>query len=579
MAAEEAVFTAATARTEVRKSILRMEYHIARGPKGARGVAREVAYLDAMGRQSARLGAKTAAGVNVSAKKGLGQRARDALSAKASGNGASAGRLRSSLLAEYSQDTMSGAREWTNDVSAVWVWVANASACPACLDQHGKTFNGPFTPMHPSCLCYPEAPDVAAANGVDPLTQAQLVKTLVTSNNPAFAATGKALADGAITVEEAAAAATRRSAKGLKRWQLALRDQAGRAAALNPEATPIGAAGLTPHPGTPGALKAEREAILNPPTLAEVKAAKEVVLKEITWLENMQAKSSTRIGFSAKRHEQTLKRAQRIIDRAVTSPVFRAKMDEAVDGLKYLKTLSDTNKGKQTRWAGRFSHRTPYRRDASGKLVPGGRAEGIRGIELQMRMQVQDNVDEWNAAVKAYNAKAKELSDEIRAARYQVQQDAIAQGRRLARYEIDAAIDQDIWARQAALQKTKPTKSKVGLTADRPTQDVAEVLLHEVTHAVDEATEFAYSEKALADGVRDEFRRLAATDDPLASAYRYGAELEFGGKKGHETFAEVVRMYHHGTGIMTRSGTAKQGAAAWREANPVLAKWVEDNVL
>jgi len=41
MAAEEAVFTAAVARDEVRKSLMRMEYHMSRGPAGLRGVTRE----------------------------------------------------------------------------------------------------------------------------------------------------------------------------------------------------------------------------------------------------------------------------------------------------------------------------------------------------------------------------------------------------------------------------------------------------------------------------------------------------------------------------------------------------------
>ena len=576
MAAEDAVLTAALARDEVRKSLARMEYHLARGPRGVLGVNREVAFLDAMGRQSARLGNTVAtAATNVSAKPGLGLRAKSALTAQAGGNTASAGRLKSSLLSEYSQDTMNGAREWTYTGEQPWVWATNASACPACLHNHGSTFEGPFVPMHPSCLCFPLDPADAAEAGVEQLTDKQLTDTLLASNNRAFVQVGQKLADNTLTVGTAAREATRRSATGLARWSKTLKDQSARVAAAGEPATATATATVTAAP-------AAVEPVLEVPTLAEVKAAKEVVLKEIKWLDSMK-EAGVDIRYSAARHEQILARAQNILNRSVTSAHFRGLMDDAMRTLNRFETLSDTNKGRQTKWAGRFKHRTSVRTKSfsfDDALPQSSPRTTFRAIELQMRYQNTAAMEEWNALVTAYNAELRIVNQEVSAARLAIRQAARAEGKILSSYEIDQLVDPALWRRVEALQKTKPKKGAVGLTADRPAQDVAEILLHEVTHAVDEATGFAYSEKVLADGIRDEFRRIEkAAADQFSSAFRYGAESGLGGGNGHETFAEVVRMYHHGTGIMTKDGIAKQSAVAWREAHPTLATWVEENVL
>lgn len=224
MPAEDAVFTAAVARDEVRKSLNRMEYHLSRGDRGLLGVKREVAYLDALGRQSARLGAGANIGaVNVGAKLGLGERAKLSLLQAQAGNGARAGKLKSSVLAEFSQDTMDGARQWTRVVDTPWVWVANGSACAACLANHGTEQQGEFVPMHPSCLCWPANPGEAAAEGIRQLTDEELVQTLLDSNNPEFASIGRKIQRGQMSIAEAAEAATRRSSKGLRAWNAARR--------------------------------------------------------------------------------------------------------------------------------------------------------------------------------------------------------------------------------------------------------------------------------------------------------------------------------------------------------------------
>jgi hypothetical protein len=574
MGAEEAVYTAAVARDEVRNSLNRMEYHMSRGKAGLRGVTREQNYLNALGRQASKLGAGTAGGVNVGAKTGLGTRARAALLAQANGRTDTAGRLKSSLLAEFSQDTMSGAREWTYDGEQTWVWTANASACPACLDNHGKIYKGPFTPEHPSCLCFPQEGTDAAANGVRPLTGREITGTLTDSNNPAFAAVGQALRTGKVTIDQAAAGAARRSAKGARRWKATLDDQAERAAALGGEAPPAPAAAPAPEAAV---LDDAATIVDDVPTVAEVAKLEEEVTEAINWLKSMKD-SGTAIKYSAKRHEQTLIRAQHILNRAVTSPKFKGQLDEVMRSLNQFKTLSDTNKGGRTKWAGRFSHRGTLQRGPDGTLdfSPGAQRTMFRKIELQMRTTDWQKLDDWNAAVVDWNTRAKATHLKIQEARGEARRRL---GPGASRVAIDDAVPQGIWDELDGLKRTKPSKQAQGLNIDRPAQEVAEVLLHEATHAVDEAAGWAYSEKVVADGIQEQFRFLASQDDKWASAYKYGAERGMGFGKGHETFAEVVRFYHHGTGVMTADGVAPQSATAWRAAHPKMAKWVEDNVL
>lgn len=205
MAAEDSVMVAAHAREEVRKSLDRMAYHLTRGPRGVRGWEREVRFLDSLSKQSARLGQNTALGTAIAGgKEGLGSRA---LAALEGGNSASIGRTKSSLLASFSDDTMLGARAWTyeggfTNVDATWIWMANASACAACLANHGEKFYGAMVPEHPSCLCWPTDDNDALARGVKKLDDGQLLDTMRNSNNPRWRAQAQLVDDGRFSVRD-----------------------------------------------------------------------------------------------------------------------------------------------------------------------------------------------------------------------------------------------------------------------------------------------------------------------------------------------------------------------------------------
>lgn len=237
MAAEDAVFVAANAREEVRKSLERMEFHLGRGRRGFRGVQREVNFLDALGRQSARLGGATAGTVSVGATPRLGQQALEGMRAGAAGNAAVRGRAKSSVLAKFSENTMAGARQWTYLGATTWMWIANGSACVACLDNHGTISSGSFTPEHPSCLCFPENPGLAQARGVQRLSDQQLQGVLLNSNNIRFVRVGNLIRNGTKTRREAAADASRTSPRDVLAWQRRFLEMQGRVLTLPEAAT------------------------------------------------------------------------------------------------------------------------------------------------------------------------------------------------------------------------------------------------------------------------------------------------------------------------------------------------------
>jgi len=527
MAAEEAVFTAAVARDEVRKSLMRMEYHMSRGPAGLRGVTREQNFLDALGRQSARLGAGTAGGVNVGAKAGLGTRARAALIARQNGNGVSAGRFRSSLLAEFSQDTMSGAREWTYDGKSEWVWVSNASACPACLDQHGKRFKGAFVPMHPSCLCFPQDPQEAAANGVQPLTEQQLVDTLMASNNAAFASVGEAVRSGRMSIAEAAEQATRRSAKGLARWQKTITDQRARAQRIAEDTIFGPVEVVAPEPTVPANI------VDDLPTKGEIVGA----LDEVEVEQFVLRPDGAKITYKAKKHQAIIDEVERRLNQVIDHPGMRAKLRAALDNLTEFRTYSNAQQTTVGRfkWWGRPGH--------SSK----------RAIEVNMRRMDPTKVAEYNAAMDAANAAAQAADDLYRAA------------------EITPL---DYQQRINRIKRNLPDKKS--LYIDSTVDDVVDTLVHEGFHAIDEATGFKLGSRAARE-IQKDVQAIYHSSDPNARAFQYAAELRPTGRRGVETAAEMVRMYFMGTGEQaTSAGIAPISAAEWRRTYPKLAAWVED---
>lgn len=156
MAGADAVRTTAIARREVRASIERMEYHLGRGPRGVRGVQREVNFLNALHRKAGELGGK-AVGLSTSVVpiRSFGD---EVLAALGGADSRSIGRVKSSILADFSADGLTQARKRGTVGDLEWVWVANSSACPTCLAKHGYQHKGEFVPTHPSCLCIPEEP-------------------------------------------------------------------------------------------------------------------------------------------------------------------------------------------------------------------------------------------------------------------------------------------------------------------------------------------------------------------------------------------------------------------------------------
>ena len=528
MSAEEAVFTAATARDQVRKSLARMEYHMSRGPRGLRGVEREQAFLNALGRQAARLGAGTAGGINVSAKGALGTRARAAMLAKANGRGDTAGRLKSSLLAEFSQDTMSGARDWTYaDPEAQWVWITNASACPACLDNHGKRFQGPFTPMHPSCLCYPERPEQAAQDGVRTLTSREIMGTLENSNNVAFAKEGAAIRAGRRTIKDAAVDSTRRSARGLQRWAKTLDDQAERAQGLAADAI-FGAADDVAE-GAVATLEGMAEA-----TPAALEEAAEEIVQEA--LDLLGGKTSQRLG--SLKHKVVLEQANELMEQTISDPGLRAKLRAAFANLDEVQTYAQA----ENRVTGSF------------EWLSGVQNRG-RKLKLNTRRLNYEAVDEYNTAMDASNAAARAGFEAYRR----------------------GEISQAAWDAEKRRIQRDLTPSKKGLHTDASPQQLMETLVHEGWHAVDEAADFKYAKDAIKSGQRDEVRRIYKSQDPNGPAFSYAAETR--GGTGAETSAELVRMYFTGTGEQARAaGVAPLSAEEWRQTYPSLARWVEEQI-
>lgn len=178
--ATDAVTATAVARREARASLDRMEYHLGRGTRGARGVAREVRFLDALHSSTVRqTGASVGAKFTGSANFPLGQKAVSALSG---GNSATIGRMKSSILADFSADALQGPRS-IGSLESQWRWTANASACPSCLDRHGQPFSGDFVPLHPSCLCIPQPTNTP---GLRPLSDGELVEMAEQYGSPRY---------------------------------------------------------------------------------------------------------------------------------------------------------------------------------------------------------------------------------------------------------------------------------------------------------------------------------------------------------------------------------------------------------
>lgn len=211
MAATDAVTATAVARREARASMDRMQYHLGRGRRGLRGVEREIAFLDQLHTATIRqTGAAVGAVTTGRAQEKLGTKAVNALS---TGRASDIGRMKSSILADFSADGLQPVRNMTKEMQ-LWKWTANASACPSCLDRHGQPFSGNMIPMHPSCLCIPQPMDTP---GLRTLNDAELVNIYETYGDPRYRSKVEAFRNGTISRQELSTVeAVNKSIQGLQ---------------------------------------------------------------------------------------------------------------------------------------------------------------------------------------------------------------------------------------------------------------------------------------------------------------------------------------------------------------------------
>ncbi len=210
MPASDAVTTAGVARREVRNSLARLEFHLDRGTRGTRGVAREVRFLNAL-HESAAIQGSRAVGVRpLVGGPSFGNRARAAL---ATGNAGTIGRMKSSLLADFSADALQAPRELASTLNR-WVWTANASACASCLNDHGNIFTGIFVPNHPSCLCIGQP---VGTPGLGRLSDSELISVHRQFGDPRYNARVDAFERGDISrAELAQVEAVNQTVRGLQ---------------------------------------------------------------------------------------------------------------------------------------------------------------------------------------------------------------------------------------------------------------------------------------------------------------------------------------------------------------------------
>lgn len=598
MAGEDAVFTAAVARDEVRKSLARMEYHLNRGRKGERGWLRERDFLNALGRQSSKLGG--GAGTAIGGAPGLGERALRAMQIQNANGAPSAatGRLKSSILGDFSADTMNGAREWTYDGQQEWIWTANASACPACLDNHGKRFTGPFVPMHPSCLCFPQQPVDAAAQGVRPLDTRQVVGTLTKSNNPQFRAVGQQIRAGITTTKEAAGKAARQSSGDLKKWSRAVDDQVDRAIAVNEgrEVLPQPPTGARSAPSQRGGTTTtevpnspttslegplgeppvvdDLPAFVDIPSFAQTEAAlaAQAVPKggPVKWVTQLfdapDAQGTPRnIKLGAKKHRKQLEAAQESLEATVDSAELREVLAAAIDDLTELETRAKLKAPNGKSYAGVYEHYKSPVINKSGQVTQSEfsfRAGG-QAMRLAMREGNRDEILRWNDDVRKHG---------------HLKADA-AQARNRARF--GSVEYEELDEEYQRLRKAGPNKKDYELYRDRPVEHLAGTWLHETVHAADTKAMNLWRKSAVDNGMGEKMRAVASGTDEYAAAFRYGSEIArpAAQQKGAETVAELVRMYYYGTGSKTPPGLPELSAGAWRKLYPDFAKWVEDEII
>jgi hypothetical protein len=256
----------------------------------------------------------------------------------------------------------------------------------------------------------------------------------------------------------------------------------------------------------------------------------------------MKLTETAQVKYGGKWHEAVVKEAEVLFDKAVTDPTLRLKMARALEDMDQFSTYA-----RQTSTAGSFQW-----------WGQGGRSYKT-AMELNMRRQVSAEVERWNAHVMEYNAKARALMADYQSGK------------------IGQLTYQEEWA---ALKRGRAQKADYKLWDNASAESVADTMVHESFHAVDEASGFAYGASARKE-IQAEVRAIARSADPQAKAFEYAAELKKPPRvAGVETAAETVRMYFMGTGDQASAwGIKPLTHLEWRAKYPKLAKWVEEVVL
>lgn len=111
---------------------------------------------------------------------------------------------------------------------------------------------------------------------------------------------------------------------------------------------------------------------------------------------------------------------------------------------------------------------------------------------------------------------------------------------------------------------------------DAPAEDLAQTILHELTHAIDDLDNLALREKIVRDGIQTKVRQVYNSGNG-DGAFWYAAS------DPAEGVAELARMYVFGTvrqstGSGLGSTASNLTGAQWRKKYPDLAAWVEREV-
>ena len=533
MPAPQAVRVTALGRSELRKSVERMEFHLARGAKGARGVAREVAFMDSLHRQTTRLGgAAMNRAVGSGARRSFGA---DTLKALQGGNTKTIGRIKSSVLADFSADGLEASRETAALSGEPWVWVANSSACPSCLSEHGEVYSGAMVPLHPSCLC---TPGEVGAEGVRPLNEKEIVDMQGKYGDPRYKGAMDALSAGTRTIDSLRAIeGVNRTRKGKDAVAVHRGEGAGRQIALG-SADDVAAT----EAQAAGAKQATDD-------LAEALLVDEVAVKEA-------AATARAVRSTAVRNPSeypALKYPRAADRRKLLDDTFEKLNDAGMPAAQYdtlLAEFTDINLATATKSTKAIAEMGKV----TTKITPQG---NVKPGTLKLRLQLMRQSDEYSAWVEEANVV----------------------------YKRDGRTLYGEW-----LAKNRAPDQWRLATAD----ELADVIVHELAHAADfKASGIANSHwrTAMPAEIWEKVREMGWSGKPPSrTVIKAGDRLlsyDYALSSKDEAFAELHRFYLRGVGqtvgetVPGASGAVDDvvlTAVEWREANPELAAWVKEAI-